>query len=95
MSCGSALTNLFRGSSCILVDKALEELLRHLLCAVASSAGCTRAAQSPVHIPHPENSVLKPQLEPLPSSWQAFLSLEKKAVVLTKWLSDTTASHLI
>lgn len=58
-------------------------------------AGCTRAAQSPVHVPHLENSVLKPQLEPLPSSWQAFSSLEKKAIVLTKWLSDTTASHLI
>lgn len=41
-------------------------------------AGCTRAAQSLVRVPHLENSVLKPQLEPLPFSWWLFSYLEKK-----------------
>lgn len=62
----------------MVVDKAPEELVKHLLCVWSLPAGCTRAAQSLVHVPHLENSVLKPQLEPLPFSWQAFFVPRKR-----------------
>lgn len=81
--------------SCVVVNKALEELVRHLLCAVASSRGIYKSCPEPCTCPPPGKSVLKPQLEPLPFSWQAFFVLRKKAIVLIQWLSDTTASHLI
>lgn len=41
-------------------------------------AGCRRADKSLVHVLHLENSVLKPQVEPPPFSWQASFIVRKR-----------------
>lgn len=56
---------------------------------------CPRAAQSLVHVPHLETQCFNHSLNHCPFLGSYSLALEKKAIVLTKWLSDTTASHLI
>lgn len=92
MSCGSARTYLLRY---VVLQSSGQGPWRGTCFELwPLPAGGTRAAQSLFYVPHLENLVLKPQLEPLPFSWQVFFVLRKKAIVLTKWLSDTTASHL-